>query len=360
MVTPWFPNPAATESGIFVLRDALALSRQHDVRVIHLDSAAGAASRAGTDELEGIAVIRVPFNRRNPLHWRQVLKLVRRASAAADVVHTHALTGIIQFAFRRPGRRTRWVHTEHWSGLTSPETLTPIGRFARRAIMPILARPDTVVVACERLSRTIRTVRSGPIVNIPCIVVPPQAVVPAPGDPELVRLLGVGGLIPRKGAICALETVAELEKRGVIAHLTWVGDGPQRQELVERARELALEDRVTLTGVLPEELVRVEFDRSDLFLLPTLGDNFCIVMAEALSHGRPVVSGADTGAVDYSEPAVSRFVEDDKNPAAYADAVQEVLTSSRDLGSNGIAATVHGRFTPERVAGLLAAVYAGQ
>ncbi len=360
MVTPWFPNSAATESGIFVLRDALALTRQHDVRVIHLDSEAGAPSRAGKDEVEGVSVVRVPFNRRNLLHWWRVLKLVKRASATSDVVHTHSLTGIIQFAFRRPGGKTRWVHTEHWSGLTSPETLTSRGRLARRAIMPILARPDTVVVACERLSRTVRTVRSGPIVNIPCVVVPPQTVVPAPGDPQMVRLLGVGGLIPRKGPLCALGTVAELDKRGVTAHLTWVGDGPQRQEFMERARELGLEERVTLTGVLPEDLVRVEFDRSDLFLLPTLGDNFCIVIAEALSHGRPVVSGADTGAVDYSEPAVSRFVDDDKNPVAYADAVQQVIASSRGLGSDGIAATVQGRFTPERVAGLLAAVYAGQ
>lgn len=357
MVTPWFPNPGAGESGIFVLRDALALSTQHHVRVIHLDSAAGAASRAGTDLVEGVAVTRIPFNRRSPLAWRRALAAVRREAQGADVVHTHALTGIIPFAFRRPGGSLRWVHTEHWSGLTSPETLTSIGRFARRVLMPILAKPDTVVVACERLSRTIRTVRRGPIVNVPCVVTPPQSVVPAPGDPEMLRLVGVGGLIPRKGSLCALEAVAELERRGVRAHLTWVGDGPQRQELADRATALGLTDRLTLSGTLPEHLVREQIDRSDVFLLPTLGDNFCIVVAEALSHGRPVVSGADTGAVDYSDPAVSRFVSDDKNPAAYADAVQAVVESSRHIEAEGIAATVRDKFTPQRVASLLTAVY---
>ncbi|QYH35604.1 glycosyltransferase family 4 protein [Salinibacterium sp. M195] len=357
MVTPWFPTPGSAESGIFVLRDALALSAEHSVSVVHLDSASTALSRSGETDVRGVRTLRVPFNRWRLRDWFSALKAVRAAAAEADVVHTHALTGIVLFAFARPGKSTRWVHTEHWSGLTAPETLSARGRLGRRALMPILARPDEVIVACDRLANTIRTVRSKPIVTIPCVVVPPAAVAAAPHDPAVLRIVGIGGIIERKGAICALETVAELKRRGVTAHLTWVGEGPQRDELVARAQQLNLADQLTLTGALSETEVGVRLDESDLFLLPTLGDNFCIVVAEALSHGRPIVSGADTGAVDYSTAAVSRFVEDAKNPIAYAEAILDLRSSTDSVSAGEIAETVKDLFTPQRVSQLLVASY---
>ncbi|MGV8972728.1 MAG: glycosyltransferase family 4 protein [Rhodoglobus sp.] len=359
MVTPWFPTADSAESGIFVLRDALAVGAEHSVSVLHLDSASVAAARSGATTVGGVSTVRVPFNRWRPRDWSVALKAVRAAAANADVVHTHALTGIVLFAFARPGKRTRWVHTEHWSGLTAPETLSPRGRIARRALMPILGRPDAVIVACERLAMTIRTVRSKPIVTIPCVVVPPLRVAEAPRDPALLRIVGIGGIIERKGAMCALETVAELDRRGITAHLTWVGDGPQRDELEERALALGLRDRLFLTGSLSEVEVGTQLDAADLFLLPTLGDNFCIVVAEALSHGRPIVSGADTGAVDYSRPSVSRFVDDARNPVAYANAIIDLRSSTEHLSADEIAETVRDEFTPERVSRLLAETYRG-
>jgi len=357
MVTPWFPTPGSKESGIFVLRDALALSAEHSVSVLHLDSASTAQSRSGATEVSGVQTRRVPFNRWRARDWFSALRAVRAAAAEADVVHTHALTGIVLFAFARPGKKKRWVHTEHWSGLTAPETLSPRGRVGRRVLMPILARPDAVIVACDRLARTIRQVRRKPIVTIPCVVVPPAVVSPAPHDSAVLKIIGIGGIIERKGAICALETVAELRRRGVTAHLTWVGDGPQREELVARARDLNLDAQLTLTGALTEAEVGAQLDGSDLFLLPTLGDNFCIVVAEALSHGRPVVSGADTGAVDYSAPTVSRFVEDAKNPVAYADAIMDVRAATESVSAAEIADTVKDLFTPQRVSTLLVDAY---
>ena len=356
MVTPWFPMPTAPSSGIFVLRDAQAVGKLHDVTVVHLDSEPGAAERAGDHVVDGVSVHRVPFTRTSVGAWSRARRAVRAAASRADIIHTHALTGILPFAFRRPASRTPWVHTEHWSGLTSPETLTPRGRLARRVMMPILSRPDFVVVAADRLARVIRTVRRGPVVNIPCVVIPPTDVVGAPRDRGELRLIGIGGIIPRKGPVKALEAVAELERRGVRASLTWVGAGPQRDELLSRASELGLGDRLSLTGTLDEAGVGRQLDAHDMFILPTLGDNFCIVVAEALSHGRPVVSGADTGAVDYSDPSVSEFVAD-QTANAYADAVERLSARTASMSADEIAATVRDKFTPERVAQLLTETY---
>lgn len=93
-----------------------------------------------------------------------------------------------------------------------------------------------------------------------------------------------------------------------------------------------------------------------MFVLPTLGDNFCIVVAEALTQGRPVVSGAETGAVDYSQPSVSEFVHE-QTPAAYAEAITSLRDRTAMLSAGDVAATVRGAFTPAVVAGKLTTVY---
>ncbi|MGN6721581.1 MAG: glycosyltransferase, partial [Marmoricola sp.] len=175
LVTPWFPTETAAESGIFVLRDAVALAAQHQVTVLHLDWNGDAPTLAGIDER--ITVNRVRLQRRSLASYRTARALAREAARDADVVHTHALPGLLPFLVGRPGGRTPWVHTEHWSGLTAPETLTKAERVLRLVLMPRLARPDSVVVQCQRLAEPIRKVRRRRVDLVPCIVDDPETVI---------------------------------------------------------------------------------------------------------------------------------------------------------------------------------------
>jgi len=373
IVTPWFPTAASPSSGVFVLRDVLALAREHEVRVVHLvtpsllgdeprrQAVGGDALRAdwrqGAAASRPVEVLRVPVDRRSPVAWARAARAVRVAAREADVVHTQAISGLAPFALRRPAGRTPWVHTEHWSALTAPETLGAAGRAAMPLLLHLLARPDVVTLACERLAVPVRAARRGRRVElVPCLVPAPGRVVEAPREASEVRLVGIGSLIPRKDPVCAVETVAELRRRGVPASLTWVGEGPQRAAALEAAHRLGVGEHVHLLGDRPPEGVATALERSDLLLLPTHGDNFCIVVAEALSAGRPVVSGAATGASEYTDPRVGAFVAD-QAPRAYADAVQSVLAATAAMPARDIAATVAGRFTATAVAERYTRVY---
>ncbi|QAY68919.1 glycosyltransferase family 4 protein [Xylanimonas protaetiae] len=355
LVTPWFPTTVAPESGLFVLRDALALAMVADVSVLHLDWNSDTTSLAGIDP--AIRVQRVRLDRRDPRAYLRARKHVRAAARQADVVHTHALTGLVPFLVGRPApARSPWVHTEHWSGLTASETLGRAERVMRRLLLPVLRRPDVVVVACRRLAEPIGALRRGRVEVVPCVVDDPPQVREATRDPHLLRLVGVGGLIDRKGPLTALATVAELRRRGMPAQLTWVGTGPLREAVLDAAKEAGLEEDVHLAGALPPAEVAAELDAADMFILPTSGDNFCVVVAEALTHGRPVVSGASTGAVDYAVAAVSEFVES-RDAFAYADAVVSLRERTARMSAADIAGTVRGAFSSEAVAHRLMAVY---
>ncbi len=350
IVTPWFPSTARRESGIFVEREARALAAEHEVVVLHLD---WNDSPGEVITVPDARVVRHRLNRANPLDHLRARALVRRAARGADVVHTHALTGLIPWLIGRPAPRP-WVHTEHWSGLTAPETLSRGEALMLRALSPALARPDVVVAECERLAAAVRARRSGPVAIVPCVV--PEVTVVDPPASDTLRLIAVGGLIPRKGPLIAVAAVAELHRRAIPASLVWVGAGPLADEVVAAAEAAGIADAVTLTGALAAPEVSERYDAADIFILPTQGDNFCVVTAEALVHGRPVVSGANTGAVDYAEPSVSAFVTS-TDPVAYADAVAAVCERTRDLSARQIADTVAGRFSPALVAEELTTIY---
>ncbi|MBN8205700.1 glycosyltransferase [Microbacterium esteraromaticum] len=351
IVTPWFPTSDLPESGIFVAREAEALAAEHDVTVVHFD----AIGIPGESVIPpGVGVSREFVRLYSPASLRRARKLVNQAARDADVVHTHALPGLLPWIVGRPSKRP-WVHTEHWSGLTSPETLPLAQRAVRQALLPILRRPDVVITECQRLADAVRRHRKGRVELVPCIVdsiTPPDR----PAADEVLRIVSVGGLIPRKGPGLALDAVKVLRDRGTDARLTWVGDGPQRQDLECQVAAEGLESSVTFTGSLPSTGVSDELAKATLFLLPTQGDNFCVVTAEALVHGRPVVSGANTGAVDYCAPSVSVFVEE-QTGIAYADAVAALHAKTAELASEDVAATVRGLFSAERVRSLLGSIY---
>ena len=165
---------------------------------------------------------------------------------------------------------------------------------------------------------------------------------------RVLRLAAVGGLIDRKDPVLAVETLAALRDRGVVAELTWVGSGPLRERVLARAAELGLGDRVRLPGVQDASGVSRVLAGSDLFFLPTRADNFCVSAAEALVHGRPVVVGATGGQGEYIEPEVGSLV-DVQDARAYADAVVATDARTRGLDAAAIAGTIGDRFSPESV-----------
>ncbi|MFD5215759.1 glycosyltransferase [Microbacterium sp. NPDC058345] len=352
VVTPWFPTAESAASGVFVQREVEALTTRHEVTVLHLDWQRGTA--LDPSSRGGYRYRHVPLSRANPLAYRAARRIVTEIAQSHDVTHTHALTGLVPWLAGRPSGGRPWVHSEHWSGITAPETLRAPDRLALRVLGRRLRSADAVIAESSRLANGIRRFRASPIDVVPCVV---DAVTPVerPRGPGL-RLVAVGSLIARKGPMLAVDALAELVSRGVPAELTWVGAGPLATAVSERAREMDVGDRLRLAGALDAAGVTQELQAASLFILPTQGDNFCVVVAEALVNGRPVVSGAATGAVDYAAPAVSRFVEP-QTGAAYADAVEDLARATASLGADEIAATVAGRFDRVRVADELSRIY---
>ena len=364
VVTTWFPTPSSPGTGVFVARDVAALATRHDVRVLHLVAprlAPGAGEDpAGESARAGVAVRRLVMDPRRPDHVLRAARAVRREARSADLVHTMAVSALLPTTGWRPP--VPWVHTEHWSGLGAPETLSPGLRLARRVVRRLLAGPDVVAVVGEELAAEVRRHRSGPVAVVPNIVTRPPVLAPRrrPQEPLGARgpfeLVGVGGLIGRKDPLTAVQAAAELRRRGVDARLTWVGEGPLRTQVEAAARGVGVP--VRLTGPLPPEQVQEVVADADLFLLPSRAETFCVAAAEALAAGRPVVVGDSGGPRAFVHPPAGALVRPGAPPALWADAVEQVWRASATTSAEEIAGPVVGRYGPDRHADRVDEVYA--
>lgn len=104
-----------------------------------------------------------------------------------------------------------------------------------------------------------------------------------------LRLLFVGGLVPRKACDLALRGAACI-LRNDLARFTVIGDGPERSRLEQLAISLGIKDVVEFCGWLSHDEVLNRMRSADVFVFPSLRDNGAGVVFEALASGAvPVV-----------------------------------------------------------------------
>lgn len=346
-VATWFPTKKSPASGSFIVKDLHAIAGTGvKIRLLHLVSP---KLDDGTRHLnyEGIEVTRLPFNPFSPMDLWEAHRLLPHYLRGSDLVHSMAMSTLAPVAWGKPP--LPWIHTEHWSGLTNPDTLGLGLRATRPAVLALERLPEVVTSVCPYLGAPLRKVRAGKTtVEIPCVVEPVDNLVERrnlsdSGAPW--RLVSVGGLVERKDPLFALQVVAELQRRHRKVQFTWVGEG----SLAEAARDYATKNEIDLRlpGALPYEGVSRELSAADVFIGPTHGDNFFVSCAEAILHGRPVVVGSQGGHPEYMREFVGTALPV-HDASVYADAVEAQILENHASAAQ-IAASIGQAFSAHTV-----------
>lgn len=124
-----------------------------------------------------------------------------------------------------------------------------------------------------------------------------------------VIFLYVGRLLRGKGLTYLLEAFGLLQRSGVgETSLLLVGDGADEALLRERCRE-ASTDNVVFAGFRDADALPELYGLADVFVFPTLGDTFGLVVDEAMACGLPVISTSAAGEIgDRIEEGVNGFI----------------------------------------------------
>jgi len=137
------------------------------------------------------------------------------------------------------------------------------------------------------------------------------------------ELVTIGSLVSKKGHDLAVQTIFELKKRGVEVHLTIIGDGPLRKELKSLIDHLALNDMISLKGLV--DYPEVYLQNASIYIHTASYEPFGLVLVEAMACGLPVVCTDGKGNRDLIKEGRNGYMVWERNAELLADKIQYLL-----------------------------------
>jgi glycosyltransferase involved in cell wall biosynthesis len=236
---------------------------------------------------------------------RRVHAALDAVAANADLLHLHS-NGLIVEAAARWARRRRvpYVLTLYGTEIWHYKKRWPVDLFTTAYL-----RAARVTFYSQRLlerANALHLGRPGLSVVYPAVspAFAPQdeaaraQVRAALGIRERFVLLNVKRLHPLAGQRFLIDAFARICESRHDVRLIICGDGALRDDLLQQAKELGVDDRVTLTGLLPNALIASYMAAADVFVLPSILEALPTVAVEALASGTPVISADHPGGLE--------------------------------------------------------------
>lgn len=149
-----------------------------------------------------------------------------------------------------------------------------------------------------------------------------------------LRITTIGSLVDKKGQVLAIDTVSELNKRGMDIYLDLLGEGPDRNKLVSLIEEYELNEKVQIHGNVdhPEKFL----NDSILYIHTAKYEPFGLVILEAMACGLPVVCTDGKGNRDLIQEGINGFMVRERNPVLLADKIELLINNKEKRNEMGI------------------------
>lgn len=139
----------------------------------------------------------------------------------------------------------------------------------------------------------------------------------------------VARMVPKKNLTTAMRAFAALGDTP--RQLRICGDGPLRGDLEELAGELGIADRTIMLGSVSQEVVAREMAAALCLLLPSVEEQWGLVINEALAFGLPLIASENVGAKDLLiGNFINGFLLDPKDVEGWTQAMR-ALDSDQEL-----------------------------
>lgn len=172
-------------------------------------------------------------------------------------------------------------------------------------------------------------------------------------------LLYVGFLIESKRVDLLIKSVAQLRERFDDKFvLAIVGDGPQRQSLIELAERLQVADQVAFLGQVPPDQLAGYYLASDIVVQPSQSDSFSMVCLEAMAYGKPFICTDQAGIAEYVTNEKEAFIVPADNQSALTEKLGILLGDKQLRAAMGrVGQITAAKLTPEAAAKQMAQLF---
>lgn len=167
---------------------------------------------------------------------------------------------------------------------------------------------------------------------------------------EVLRLVQVASFVEKKGHRRLIEAMRRLKEKGIIENvfLTLIGDGPEKQRIINLAERYHLKKYINFINHLPYRCLHQELLKYHVFIHPSLTTSIgdCeggapVVLLDAQATGMPVIS---TYHCDIPEEVIHNktgLLVPEANHKALADAILKFLNNPRLIAKYGTAGRKH-------------------
>ncbi len=140
-------------------------------------------------------------------------------------------------------------------------------------------------------------------------------------NPEAVHIGCVGRMSAGKGWLTFIDSLPELLSQRTDIEIVIVGDGNEKQQVMQRIDELGIRNRIVMFPLLDQEKLSKLYRTLDVFVFPTerAGESLGLVAIEAMASGAVVIAS------DYAAPKY--YLIDGENGFKYRKADSKALNS---------------------------------
>lgn len=257
-------------------------------------------------KIHDIPFSRAPFSKDNLKAYKMLKQLVE--TQQYDIVHTHTPNAsmIARFACRNARKQgTRVIYTAHgfhfFKGAPLKNWLMyyPVEKFCARYTDAL------ITINKEDYELAQKKIHAKKVCYVPGVGIDLERIKSVQADRNEVRksmgvpedcvlLFSIGELNINKNHQVVLKALAKLDNKNV--HYAIAGVGDQKENLVNLAKELDVENQFHLLGYRTDALKL--YHGADIFVFPSFREGLSVSMMEAMASGLPIVCSKIRGNVD--------------------------------------------------------------
>jgi len=136
----------------------------------------------------------------------------------------------------------------------------------------------------------------------------------------------VGGFIPQRDQVILVDALSALRKKNIDAYLVLIGDGPERDNLIQRSCDLNVSKYVNLIGYT--ENIGDWLNEFDIYINPTLDEGFGIAVVEAMLAKVPVIAAAAGAHNEIIEDNINGLLYEPNNLTSLVDKIENLYGDS--------------------------------
>lgn len=139
---------------------------------------------------------------------------------------------------------------------------------------------------------------------------------------EEIRIVNIGSFVKKKNQAFLLDIILALNKKGIRTITYFLGDGPTRNEVEEKAKALGVSDQCFFEGNVNK--VEQYLWNSDIYLHTATYEPLGLVLLEAMAAGLPVVTLDGGGNRDLIVNGKNGYLIEQQDPQLFTDLILEV------------------------------------